>query len=1824
MAEFKLGRFKYTWEGPWAAGRRYNPDDVVSFGSKVYVCIESHTANDDFYYDLEFLNNDTPPLLVPKWELMADGASWLGNWQPGTYYKRGDVVKIGGTTYFCVNEHTSSTPFSELSDPDSAFILDIANWTVQIDSVNWKIDWIPAAYYKVNDLVRYGGKTYICIQSHQASGDIEEGLEADIVNWEEYVISKDWKGSWQTGFRYKDRDIVKYGGIVYQCQIPHTSSVDPELGLNADLGKWSILHTSVEVKGDWVTAAVYKPQDVVKYGSYLYICNTFHISNLEPDFSKFDVFCPGFEFDNTWNSTTVYQPGDVVRYGGNLYWSLTNNINQSPEGSALNWRLLFLNSRVRGAYQPGISYLAGDVVRRGGNLYSAHRNSVNIDPDLAEDGSTVNSEYWNILIPGIRWRGEWSSGATYYSGDTVVWASSSYRCLDKHVSNMMNRPDDDPVDSTLEGRYWAKITEGNKLNTLKELGDIRTFGPTEDGSTVGYSRVTIGEQGQALMSVSGESTWDDVWDNEKVYYVAEFGEDIPTAGTSPQSPWRSIRYATDNITGPATIFVRTGIYDEILPIVVPAFVAIVGDELRSTEVRPANGALTEEYVTKIKDAGDYLSSIVGFIVRGIEIGNDDPVSPVTTKYTELTQDFTATPATDSERLAVNSLFDQFVSRLDTLNPVSTSSTNIFTVDPNRINARAQILNNKEFIKAEVTAYLQEQDPLFETPKRWDIDLDRLIDSVYYDLGYIGNFRTINAANYFVNAAYYEINKLQNMFLLRDGTGLRNMTLTGLDGELGALNTFLTRRPTAGAYASLDPGWGPQDTTTWVGTRSPYVQNVTTFGTACVGLKIDGDLHAGGNQTIVCNDFTQILSDGIGVWANGTGRTECVSVFTYYNHIGYLCTNGGKIRGTNGNCSYGEYGAVSEGFNISEVPIQATVNNQYYDSAVYQTLVDNTTGLLKLFYSNAGQNYTTASMTVVGSGLNAEVVADEFRDGAVFEARIIDPGDSSAAGGSGYVFTTNASQGGTDQTITISGSDINTPDIYRGMRIFVGSGTGTGQYGYIAEFDNVSKVVIVGKESKPTTGVVSTSSATNRISVGSTAHLEVDQPIVFVGTKYGNIVDNTIYYVKTIVNDTQIEISDTQGGAVYGLLNGPTPPATSNMVLHCVGWEHVLEGTPILALLDTTSNYFIEPRITFSSPGFTSSDTSLPNSRKWSSVAAGPNVYVAVAFDNNEFAYSSDGTNWTVGNMPASAFWTKVVYLGGVFMAFSSDGPAARSVNGAAWSSMTMPSTEQWTDAAYGEDTWVAVASGGTAAAYSTDGGLNWTASTLAEGADWNAVEYGKGKFVAIAVSDSTTTGVAVSSDGVTWTAGTLTGGAIDLAYGNNRWVAIEGGAPGATGVAISFNGTNWISGTIEAGDWRSVTYGQGLFAAVAQDNTNVALSRDGLVWEYQSIGSELWSSITFGNVNKPGSFIAVSGLSSNSTAAKKIDTGVRAQARAVVVSGRMSAINIWEPGSGYVSAPVITITDPNNSSEVAVSVRIGDGVLGNPTIVEKGNGYETTSTRIIVTGDGFRDSYQLGSEMIVENLTRVPGPGDNLRFGSIDDYVYKVLSAEILSGSAPNFTARLLIAKDLDRSESPDHGVNVTIRQLYSQVRLTGHDFLDIGLGNFEQTNYPDTLNPNGTVLAPENEVRESDGGRVFYTATDQDGNFRVGELFAVEQATGTVTLNAQFFELEGLEELRLGGVTVGGSGVVIREFSTDTTFTADSNNIVPTQRAIKAYLNRRVSGGGADAITGSLVAGVVRVGPDQLSTTTGEELVFDTLINFNGGIDGDWLVHSFFVSSGG
>ena len=1665
-----------------------------------------------------------------------------------------------------------------------------------------------------------------------------------------------------------------------------------------------------------------------------------------------------------------------------------------------------------------------------------------------------------------------------------------------------------------------------------------------------------------------------------------------------------------------------------------------------------------------------------------------------------------------------------------------------------------------------------------------------------------------------NAAIYVYggDAIQDMFRLRNGTGLRNMTFTGLLGSLGGINEFQTQRPSGGSYSSLDPGRGPNDSRSWIYRRSPYTQNCTVFGYGCTGIKIDGDLHRGGNKSIVANDYTTILSGGIGVWCTGSGAlTELVSVFAYYSYSGYLAEAGGRIRATNGNTSYGTFGVIAEGYDLSEVPIAGTVYNKssqvqasvqsslsgsaqltgvnygnagvaYYTSTTNNLLYSNnyfnaawtndgnvvlqknalapngiseawtftaltggtdtayltqaisipaagktysglpannltgsgvsatfdvtvtstsytvqvnsggsgyvtgntmfipgsqlggtdtvndctitvqslsgsailTVGVAGTVPTNSAKNYTLsayvkqgnantvdlagifsgnttvqskvsfnfvtgvttassdgvgfiptlygakvlpdgwyrlymsindvtglnttlthriyargvgqaagytyiygnqlevsktngqpsfyqetqaakytayANYNVIGSGTGAQLVGDENRSGGVFQTRLTDLDGSGSTGGNGYLTASNNSQGGTDQYILLAGSDTRTATNYVGMNLFINSGTGAGQYGYISYFDSgVSKRANILKPSFdalkiggtnatgntftlttpskvdklyidmpvefiPTyyktsvsassvgylistavtggiyntvsvastaqlrtnqavkffadgstqavfggltgdynyyiaaiidsttiqvastiygavqqlvtqtgsmtmafpsgtsylqgatdtmtpnlliqftgtalggtvlggtyyiqdiidsthftvsTGLVSitptaTSATGNTITVASTATLVplnpiifsgtttgtglaegnkyyisrvingttfsvsssiltriatatqltsnlitvdstagflANNPITFIGNGFGNVQTEYIYYILAVNNATSFTISGAPGGSSVSLYNATgtltvrTAPLaqtlTTNasvtnltgtstaakqiltaavgkmnaqyqtsvyggvsagtvyyvnsidsgnntftvanntvansgvtvtlqnkvgsMNLGATGFDHVIPGTPIITVLDNSAVYFIEPRLTFTDPSFTqtsSNTTVLSAPNYWVSVAYGDNTWIAIPSSGQIGTKSTTGNSWTSTTLPAAGQWADIAYGDGAWVAISSGGvgnsPSATSFsNGAGWRAYSLPTADTWAKVKYGKGKFVAISASNGTAAYSTNAGQTWQTGSGLPTAIWTGLAYGKGVFVAVATSSAT---AASSTDGVTWTTRTLPSNTnwSSVAYGNNKFVAVSSSS---SKTAYSVDGITWYQSylPITAG---LVEYGQGVFLAITASSAVAYTSEDGLQWTTRTVSPDSYGGMAYGlaSTSYTGYFVTAGSVS----AASRISAGCRTKVRPIINSNIITSINSFEPGSGYVTAPTVTFTDPNTTLEATVQPRIGNGVLGNPTFVSKGSGYTSTNTTITISGNGYSDAYQTGLTLIVNNLSKLPRPGDNLSIAGIDK-IYKVTNATVQFGTtAPNIEANLQVSPELTVAVSPENGTAILIRQQYSQARLTGHDFLDIGTGDVFTTNYPqvDTLTDQ-----PENQAIESNYGRVFYQSTDQDGNFKIGTLFGVEQATGIVTLSASQFGLSGLETLSLGGIAVGGSSVVVQQFSKDQTFVANSNNIVPTQKAIKAYLTGRLSQGGSNTFTGQLIAGTVLVGgPDKIGSTIPE-----------------------------
>jgi hypothetical protein len=93
--------------------------------------------------------------------------------------------------------------------------------------------------------------------------------------------------------------------------------------------------------------------------------------------------------------------------------------------------------------------------------------------------------------------------------------------------------------------------------------------------------------------------------------------------------------------------------------------------------------------------------------------------------------------------------------------------------------------------------------------------------------------------------------------------------------------------------------------------SPYIQNCSSITTTGTGMRVDGN-YVQGLRSMVCDSYTQTNAGGIGIHMLNRGYTQLVSVFTICCQISILAEDGGFCSITNSNTSFGTYGLVARG------------------------------------------------------------------------------------------------------------------------------------------------------------------------------------------------------------------------------------------------------------------------------------------------------------------------------------------------------------------------------------------------------------------------------------------------------------------------------------------------------------------------------------------------------------------------------------------------------------------------------------------------------------------------------------------------------------------------------------------------------------------------------------------------------------------------------------------------------------------------------------------------------------------------------------------------
>ncbi len=137
---------------------------------------------------------------------------------------------------------------------------------------------------------------------------------------------------------------------------------------------------------------------------------------------------------------------------------------------------------------------------------------------------------------------------------------------------------------------------------------------------------------------------------------------------------------------------------------------------------------------------------------------------------------------------------------------------------------------------------------------------------------------------------------------------------------------------------------------------------------------------------------------------------------------------------------------------------------------------------------------------------------------------------------------------------------------------------------------------------------------------------------------------------------------------------------------------------------------------------------------------------------------------------------------------------------------------------------------------------------------------------------------------------------------------------------------------------------------------------------------------------------------------------------------------------------------------------------------------------------------QIGQNILIGGLTERPTSRQSLSFDGGTTY-YDVWEATELIGGQSVVT----ISEEL--SVPFPNGTPVTF-YIRSAINASSHTFEWVGTGDQLINALPQT----GAMPVQANEVIQTNGGLVVYTATDQRGDFRIGDQLTINGASGTIT----------------------------------------------------------------------------------------------------------------------
>ena len=1749
--ELYVGGIKFT--GNFSAVTEYYVNDIVVYGNNVYRS--------------KLTQSTILPTVSANWELLTAGNSYKGNYANATAYFQGDIVNYGGNVYIALGVTTGNLP------------TDATKWQVYNSGFSYQGAWSSGTSYKINEIVGYGGSLY------RAKSDNLAVNPTVTATWDKIVSGFKVSGVWTTSTQYATDEVITYGGNTYISILPHASTT---FATDLAANKWLKFNGGIRWMGTWVSTTQYYKDDVVKAGASSFIANVDSLGGsnpaggTNPNWSSFATGAEGFlskDGDAMLGMLTLYAvptdplhaatksyvdlfinattggtiSGPLVASGVAASYTAQNGATININGGSLNLTngttlttdgtSTLGNTRVSGNLDVDgdLNIDGGDLTVSGATFNLANttvttvnlagaattvnvgaatgtttvKNNVVIDGDLQVKGGdiTTNQTTFNVVnatattvnIAGAATDIQIgaATGTTNINNNVVIDG-----VLDVISGSTVTNTTVDPTGFDNQHPDTRGVVEfsdnGTRVYSINKNGDVTVREDSKFATGTAYETAAIAKT-LAIYPVAGQTKF--------VYWISGVRYEKTTLVTSTASNINGYNYFY--FSG-ASLTNGTTRNDEILT--------------TKANVAAVRGTSQNNRIISVEDQRHGISidgATLAYIKRaeGIKLVSGHGVTPGTVG----TGTYTNTKAGELRDADLT-----ITSPVKTGNKFLVRDVNDWKLADNNDN----LLSYKLGVLSGVTVTAQGS-------------------------GYSGLSTSLSVQGDGEGATVTPIlagAPLQSITLNNGGYNYaNNSTVTLLGDGTGATATIVVPPGKNVASAALDT----------LGSRYTSVTGAVVGGggtgaTVAVTLNL-GTPIAAVHMDSLGSGYTSATAN---ITGDGTGATATVTIVA------------GAVTDIN---------LVNPGSGYTYATVTITGNGTGATASVHtrkSTIFD-------YQITNVGSGYTSnPTVTITGDGHEATATA-QITAGGVTDLFITNPGHGytyatiSITGGGGTGATANAILSGYPLgsiTVTNPGKNYTsqpTVQLTANQYAIAGSASVT-----LAQGNTIESITLNNTGTNYTYATVQVNSSTTGTGASFTAAATPSGILGVTVTNGGRHYS----YANIVVTDTGGATGFTSTttltpvpqynnyvnvGTGYDTNNIPAGKFTNTYFMAVSSTDRVVK-IPSSYLFDTVREAFqyaekeIKELQTYGIPytNYKFLGVSVINSSGELQTIPDTNTGSVLYYDL---------LNNSINEAPLNPNGSKV----GRSITTDATGNAAQ------WLGAT-ESSKVYYVAPHGRD---AVTSGSNMS--TPFASIKYACQRAEEG----STIFVKTGTYAEQLPITIPANVAIVGDNQrTVIVEPKTGNSDDGVTPNNQssmflmsngsilnkvtMRGMTGWVPGSTPSDIT---TSTIKGVVVRLNPASpITHkspyvlecsfiGSGAIGALIDGTVHTTGAKTMIFHGYTIINdngvgywvkdegkSEIVSCFTyynyFGYIATGGGFIRA--LNGNNSYGTWGATSQGFGASETAVTGQLlgkqlnfvytgGTINVGDTCTSSGGGTGIVTNVQYSANKIYLKNTTGTFAFGNSLTFPNGG----TGT---ISAGALED--QKGFVLVLTNLTAAPKPGQSIQLAG-DAYAYVVQST---TGTYANASSEVAVILAQEKPNGSPTGTAVTLRSKYSQIRLTGHDFLSIGTGGVATTNYPNTPTQ---AAAQGNETNEVFPGRVYYVSTDQDGNFRVGEYFRIDQATGRATLNANAFDLAGLTSLKLG--SIGAQlGETINEFSSDVTMSGNSNTAVPTEYAVKTYVD--------------------------------------------------------------